>query len=644
MFLRRKTSSLLAAFIFIVTFWYFYNGPPSFRPYVDDFGGQEKPAVSDLEQLPTDQPVNPAELPASVSSLTAKPTGAARRPSGGYYPVQSFIPLPTEKPVKIPKLQHAFDTETADAKAERLKRQAAVKASFVHSWEGYKKHAWLKDEVTPVESGFVNSFSGWAATLVDSLDTLWMIGLKDEFEEAVKALDEINFSTTESESINVFETTIRYLGGFLGAYDISHQQYPKLLEKATEVGNLLYGAFDTPNRMPVTRWDWQKAKNGEKQEASDTTLIAELGSLTLEFTRLSQLTDDPKYFDAIQRITNALQEAQPKTRLPGMWAVMVDAGELSFRDNGFTLGGMADSLYEYLPKQHMLLGGVTKQYQEMYEASMNQIKKHIFFKPRTPDNADILVSGAARAFTSDEKELRVDKESKGQHLGCFTGGMVGIGAKIFDRPEELDIARQLVDGCIWAYNHTQTGIMPEVFHMLPCPEKGSCEWNETLWQETLVVDYPDHSAPDDLSLEEKARTAMKDQRLPVGFTAISDRRYILRPEAIESVFIMYRLTGDKELQDSAWRMFNAIEKYTKTDIASAAIKDMTMEDPPKDNRMESFWLAETLKYFYAIFSEPDVLDLDEFVLSVFSFSCPHFVVLLLNIRRNTEAHTFKRPE
>ena len=611
---RRKTGSLLAAFVFIATFWYFYNIPPSIQPYVDNLSGQLKPASTKPEKPVLDQPLESVELPTTLSSAARKPTAASKRPSGGHYPVKSFISIPTGKPVKIAKLQQALESETSNAKAERLERQAVVKASFLHSWQGYKKHAWLKDEVTPVKAGFINSFSGWAATLVDALDTLWMMGLKEEFEDAVKSLDKIDFSTTESEDINVFETTIRYLGGFLGAYDISHQQYPKLLEKATEVGDLLYGAFDTPNRMPVTRWKWQKAKMGETQEASESTLIAELGSLTLEFTRLSQVTNDPKYFDAIQRISDALQEAQSHTHLPGMWAIMANAAQLTFRDSSFTLGGMADSLYEYLPKQHMLLGGLTKQYQEMYEASMEPIKKHIFFKPMTPNNADILVSGAVRASTTGDGELRVSKEAKGQHLGCFTGGMVGIGAKIFDRPEDMAIARKLVDGCIWAYNHTQTGIMPEVFKMMPCPDEGSCEWNETLWQSTIVEDYPDRSAPDSMSLEEKARNVMKDHRLPAGFTEISDRRYILRPEAIESVFIMYRLTGDKALQDAAWRMFNAIEKYTKTDIASAAIKDMTMDDPPKDNRMESFWLAETLKYFYAIFSDPEILDLDEFVL------------------------------
>lgn len=109
---------------------------------------------------------------------------------------------------------------------------------------------------------------------------------------------------------------------------------------------MLYGAFDTPNRMPITRWE--KA-GGEV--ASRNTLVAELGSLSLEFTRLSQLTGEPKFFDAIQRITNGFDQQQNVTRLSGMWPVNVNARELDFgEDTGFTLGGMSDSVYEYLPK------------------------------------------------------------------------------------------------------------------------------------------------------------------------------------------------------------------------------------------------------------------------------------------------------
>ncbi|MCJ1223503.1 hypothetical protein MMC12_000145 [Toensbergia leucococca] len=526
------------------------------------------------------------------------------------YPVKSLFPLPSGTPLDLPQLQHQFGPETEEAKSKRLERLAAVKSSFVHTWEGYKKDAWMRDELAPVTGGYITSFGGWAATLVDSLDTLWIMGFHQDFEFAVHDLSQIDFWTTESSTINVFETTIRYLGGFLGAYDLSDGQYPALLSKATELGEMLYLAFDTPNRMPVTRWDWNAARTGKKQEAGEDSLIAEVGSLTLEFTRLSQLTGDPKYYDAIQRITNEFEKSQSQTLIPGLWPVLVNAKFLTFKDTGFTLGGMADSLYEYLPKQYMLQGGLTDQYKKLYVTSMTAIKKYIFFRPMVPDNADILISGSARA----QSDKKVSLDPRGQHLGCFTGGMVGIGAKLFESPDDLKVARKLVDGCIWAYDSMATGIMPEVFYMVPCDDATHCEWDEQKWHHALTVRQRDDDKSAAMPPEDRLKYMIQNRRLPPGYSDIADKRYILRPEAIESVFILYRLTGDPTLQDAAWRMFNAIEKATRTELANAAIEDVTIEGSKKDNRMESFWLAETLKYFFLIFSEPGVVSLDEYVL------------------------------
>ena len=178
------------------------------------------------------------------------------------YPVKKLASLPTGKPkVKIPRLQASPPTpEDAAAREVRLRRLAAVKDSFVHSWEGYKKAAWLHDEIKPISGASKDPFGGWAATLVDSLDSLWIMGLTEDFERAVEACDEIDFSTTEADLINVFETTIRYLGGFLAAYELSERRYPRLLTKAVEVADLLMCAFDTPNRAPVSRWDWRSSR------------------------------------------------------------------------------------------------------------------------------------------------------------------------------------------------------------------------------------------------------------------------------------------------------------------------------------------------------------------------------------------------
>lgn len=87
---------------------------------------------------------------------------------------------------------------------------------------------------------------------------------------------------------------------------------------------------------------------------------------------------------------------------------------------------------------------------------------------------------------------------------------------------------------------------------------------------------------------------------------------------------MYRITGDPTWMEKGWKMFEATIQATRTEIANSAIDDVNSEEPGLKDEMESFWLAETLKYYYLLFSEPSVISLDEWVL-------------------NTEAHPFKRP-
>lgn len=432
--------------------------------------------------------------------------------------------------------------------------------------------------------------------------------MKDEFEEAVNASMAIDLGSCSTDTINVFETTIRHLGGFLSAYDLS--QDPRLLTKAKEFGEMLLKPFDTPNRMPITRWKPQDALSGP-QVADPTVLVAEIGSLSMEFTHLSQLTGDMRYYDAIARIMNLFAAQQEETHLPGMFPVSVDGLNADFtRDTFFTLGAMSDSLYEYFPKMHALLGGTEPIYPKLYKRSMATAMKYNLWKPMTPDGADILMSGGVRVEMGKQPDL----ESQGQHLVCFAGGMFALGGKLFRDEEHGKVGRKLTEGCIWAYKSMPLGVMPEIFSMLPCDNReGECKWDEGKWK------------------AEVQRLGGTEAGMPKGFTALWDKRYLLRPEAIESVFILYRTTGDRQFLDSAWEMFESIINITTTELANAAINDVakTREEVAngvvevREDSMESFWCAETLKYFYLIFEEVGVLGLDEWVF-------------------NTEAHGFRR--
>ena len=579
---------LLVAVVFLVTI-----APLSarFAPITDPIF-----PVSDHKHSTPSTTVSSAPGRDSHACPTAPPTPVLAPDTQGrfdwrtvqsHYPVEHFAPLPVGKPSPRPSVQHGFRAELTANKGEIASRKDAVREVFQRCWKSYKDRAWTKDELAPISGGPKDTFGSWGATLVDSLDTLWIMDLKQDFAEAVDAAVQIDFGPKIDGEINVFETIIRYLGGFLGAYDVAGCHDARLLNKAIEVADMAYAAFDTPNRMPVSRWSPKKAVDGEEQLPAESMLIAEAASASVEFTRLSQLTGDMRYFDAISRVTDVLDEQQHLTKLPGMWPISVNMRkpDLTF-DGFFGLGAMADSVYEYLPKMHQLLNGigpVAAQYQKMYESAMSTAIAHTLFRPMTHDKADILIASA---------NVNGERDNKGQHLVCFAGGMFALGGRLFNNSTHIDIGRKISEGCAWTYKNAPNGIMPEVFSMVACPTLSACENTSELG-----------SSP---------------------FSEVGDGRYVLRPEAIESVFYMYRITGETKYQDIAWEMWQAVSGHTQTQFANAAIGDVMKTPPETYDSMESFWLAETLKYFYLIFSDPELISLDNFVF-------------------NTEAHPFRIP-
>ncbi|KAI1633085.1 endoplasmic reticulum mannosyl-oligosaccharide 1,2-alpha-mannosidase [Biscogniauxia mediterranea] len=518
------------------------------------------------------------------------------------YPAGALKPLPAGRSRNLPPVQANFPSERFHERRTREERQREVKRVFLNDWKAYKSFAWMKDALKPLSESYRDQFSGWSATLVDSLDALWIMGLREEFDEAVEAVAQIDFGTSTSTRVNTFETNIRYLGGLIAAYDLSKREI--LLTKAVELGDLIYGAFNTENRMPVDFIDFKAAKTGKGLVVEGSVVSASPGTLSLELTRLSQLTGDPKYYDAISRVMDVFYQGQKKTMLPGLWPMFVS---MSSQDvvsgNTFTLAGCADSLYEYLPKVHALLGGQEHRYEEM-TANFVEAGKRLFFRPMVPNNESILIPSSGRV-TQDGRVI-LDEET--EHLACYIGGTYALAGRLLGAKEYVNIGEKLALGCVYGYKSFPTGMMPERVNMVACESIEDCEWNETRFDKEKIK-----------------RREWKDH-LPLGFTTAKDPRYILRPEAIESVFILYRITGDPAWQEIGWDMFTAIVNGTKTETGThAAVQDVTRatDDLPKDDYMESFWLAETLKYFYLLFSTPDIINLNDYVL-------------------NTEAHPFLR--
>lgn len=445
-------------------------------------------------------------------------------------------------------------------------RKAAVKKAFVKSWEAYKAHAWSQDELMPLSGKGKQSFSGWCAQIVDALDTLWIMDLKDDFRMAVEEVALIDWSRTSDKFLNLFEVTIRHLGGLLAAYELSEE--PVLLAKAVELGDMLYATFDTPNHLPSHWLNFEKAKNG-KQTADDSMSGAAGGSMSLEFTRLSQLTGNPKYYDATERVKQFFYRIQNETKIPGMWPHTLNYRTETTSQSMFTLGAGADSLYEYLPKMHALLGGLDAEYEQMTVLALDTARDHLLYRPMTPKDENILMAG--NAVGSDGKsELTAEM----QHLTCFVGGTYAMAGKLLSRDDYVDLGSRLAAGCVWAYDAFPTNIMPEISNLVACKSlDGPCKYGDP-----------------ELSRGTK-------QGLPEGFVRARDLRYLLRPEAIESVFYMWRITGDQVWRDAAWRMWEGIVKEAETELAFAAVEDVNQQGSTQTDSMEVRLRADVVVLF-----------------------------------------------
>lgn len=100
-----------------------------------------------------------------------------------------------------------------------------------HGWENYKRYAWGKNELKPISKrennqGIFGNSGKMGATIVDSLDTLYLMNMTDEFNEATNWLIH-NFNINVNTEMSVFEVNIRIVGGFLSAFTLTNNKVLK---------------------------------------------------------------------------------------------------------------------------------------------------------------------------------------------------------------------------------------------------------------------------------------------------------------------------------------------------------------------------------------------------------------------------------
>nr|XP_009774661.1 PREDICTED: probable alpha-mannosidase I MNS4 [Nicotiana sylvestris] len=173
-----------------------------------------------------------------------------------------------------------------------------VREMFYHAFNGYMDHAFPRDELRPLSCGGEDTLGGYALTLIDSLDTLALLGDRERFTSSVEWIGK-NLRFDINKTVSIFETTIRVLGGLISAHLIASDyntgmRIPtydnELLHLAEDLARRMLPAFDTPTGIPFGSVN---LLHGVDENESKITSTAGGGTLTLEFGILSRLTNDP---------------------------------------------------------------------------------------------------------------------------------------------------------------------------------------------------------------------------------------------------------------------------------------------------------------------------------------------------------------
>ena len=414
--------------------------------------------------------------------------------------------------------------EMSEAEAAAMREE--VRGMFKFAYQGYMEHAFPRDELSPLSCRGVDTLGGFALTLVDSLDTLVVMGEAEEFARAVRWVG-ANLTFDLNSMVSVFETNIRVLGGLLAGHElaqggplgVSVEGYRgELLELARDLGERLLPAFKTPTGMPFGSVHLQ---DGVLPLETPVTSTACAGTLSLEFGLLSRLTGDPTFRLAALRSARGVWSRRSRLHLVG-GHVDVQSGNWVHKDAG--IGTSIDSFYEYLLKSYVVHG--------------DEEAHHMF----------------CQAYEAVEANLRVDpwyvevNMDTGKLVWPRLNSLQGFWPGLQALAGDLEKARRTLAAFMRVWD--LYGFLPESFSLL----------------------------------ENKA---MKGHR-----------SYPLRPELIESAYLLYRSTGDPVYLEMGRRFLKSLRE-TRGECGFAMIADVT--SGIKTDSMESFFLSETLKYLFLLF-------------------------------------------
>lgn len=421
--------------------------------------------------------------------------------------------------------------------------QSKAKSMFTHAFNGYMKYAFPKDELRPLTCTGSDTLGGYSLTLIDSLDALVIFGMYTEFATAVDWIIE-NVSFDLNKNVSVFETNIRLLGSLLSAHllcsDVNSPVYRPSI--GNDKGPLLLLAIDLADRL---------------LPAFDTPTGMPFGTVNLMYG--VPLNETPMVatagvgtfileFATLSRITGDVKyEIVAHDAMKALFMFKSSKSLFGHHINSTDgkwsgpVGGVGNYVDSFY--EYLLKGHIlleNTEYLSMFEEVYDSVKSHMMWR-NIPVLCDI--------FTGYKYIPAVDS------LQAFWPGL------------------QVLFGDVY---NTAT------------------DWGSSTNSAISGLDAL-------IDISKKLNYFFPETVDPV--TGMSSRpSYKLRPELVESIYYAYSATSEDYLLEHAMRMLDSLEDICKTPCGYASVSDVMLLDI--ENQMDSFFLAETLKYFYLLFSIP----------------------------------------
>lgn len=511
----------------------------------------------------------------------------------------------------------------ARGKADWLKRRERVVEAMELSWGAYERYAWGRDEFHPIsKDGRYMAPKGLGWIIIDSLDTLMLMNMTTQLTHAREWLSK-SLTWDQDQDVNTFETTIRMLGGLLSAHYLS-TEFPNMapipdddpgkpgedlyLEKAKDLADRLMAAFESPSGIPYASVNLAKFQGITSHADNGASSTAEAATLQLEFKYLAKLTGEKDFWDKAEKAIKLIDDNGARD---GLVPIFIYATTGEFRGENVRLGSRGDSYYEYLIKQYLQTNKKEAVYQDMWREALHGVRKHLV---TYTEHSQLTIIGERPSGLDGELSPKMD------HLVCFMPGTIALAAtggltekearklSTWTKQDDADmqLARELMQTCWGMYKVMATGLAAEItyfkIHDPPLPESAP------------------HTAPAEFDDDPDAKWRKDFDVRPF------DSHNLQRPETVESLFYMWRITGDVRYRDWGWEMFKSFMNYTAVEEGGGftSLSNANVIPPDVKDNMESFWLAETLKYFYLLFSPDDLLPLDKIVLNTEAHPLPRF--------------------